>query len=203
MIIAAMTLTLQAYLLAKTGSMQICCYMGTFSHMPMHGGHECPAWTTCISRRLRLDSGRVYIDTILNGIVDLRHNCLTLSNKLRVALVGLFCDSGTEGVVVVQQQLQTGQYHRSQARALKLGLLLDQDLHIVWDRIADRVYDCIEDPACVRFVELWRKVGIDESLAVSEVDCADCSEDLAVMSAALFLLLALDDSLIPECPGSG
>lgn len=139
------------------------------------------AWTTCISRRLRLDSGRVYIDTILNGIVDLRHNCLTLSNKLWVALVGLFCDSSTEGVVVVQQQLQTGQYHRSQARALKFRLLLDQDLHIVWDRIADRVYDCIEDPACVCFVELWRKVGIDESLAVSEVDCADRSEDLVVM----------------------
>jgi hypothetical protein len=54
-------------------------------------------------------------------------------------------------------------------------------LHIVWDRVSNRVYDCVEDPAGVRFVELWREVGIDESLAVGDVNCADCSEDLVAM----------------------
>ena len=113
--------------------------------------------------------------------MDLRHDCLTLSNKLRVALVGLFRDSSTEGVVVVQQQLQTGQNHRSQTRALEFRLLLDQNLHIIRYRDADCVYDSVEDPAGVRFIELRRKVGIDETLAVGKVDCADCGEDLVVM----------------------
>lgn len=135
--------------------------------------------------------------------MDLCHNCLALSNKLRVALVGLFCDSSTESVVVVEQQLQTGQYHGSQPRALELRLLLNQDLHVVWDSVANSVYDSVEDPAGVRFVELRREVGINESFAVGEVDCADCGEDLLVMLATMFLLLVLDLGLIQECPGSG
>lgn len=131
--------------------------------------------------RLRLSSGRIYIDTLLDSIVDLCHNCLTLSDKLWVALVGLFRDSSTESVVVVQQQFQTGQYHRSQARALKLRLLFDQDLHVVRNCVTDCVHDCVEDTASIRFVELRCKIGIDEALAVGDVDCADCSEDLVVM----------------------
>ena len=135
--------------------------------------------------------------------MNLCHDCLALSNKVRVALVGLFCDSSTESVVVVQQQLQTGQHHRSQARALEFRLLLNQDLHVVWDSVANGVYDCVEDPAGVRFIELRCEVGIDESLAVREMDCADCSEDLMVVLATLFLLLVCDLGLIQECPESG
>lgn len=83
--------------------------------------------------------------------------------------------------MVVQQQLQAAQYHRSQTRLLELGLLADQHLYIIRDRVANRVYDRVEDPAGVRFVELWCEVGIDESLAVGDVDHADCSENLALM----------------------
>ena len=167
------------------------CYTETSSHTPSHG-HEFSVSPTCILRRLRLASGRVYIDTILNSIVDLRNNCLTLGNKLRIALVSLFCDSSTESVVVVQQQLQTGQHNRSQARALEFRFFLDQDLDVVRDRVANGAYDCIENPTGVRFIKLRCEVGIDESFAVREVDCTDCSEDLIVLLATLVLLLACD-----------
>ena len=110
--------------------------------------------------------------------MDLCHDSLALSSQLCIVFVRLRRDGGTESVVVVQQQLQTTQYHRSQARFLEFGLLADQHLHVVRDRVADRVYDCVEDSAGVRFVELRCEVGIDESLAVGDVNCADCSEDL-------------------------
>lgn len=113
--------------------------------------------------------------------MDLCHNSLALGSQLRIFFVRLCCDGGTESVVVVQQQLQTTQYHRSQARFLEFGLLADQHLHVVRDRVADRIYDCVEDPASVRFVELRCEVGVDESLAVRDVDRADCSEDLMTM----------------------
>lgn len=159
-------------------------------------------WTTCILWCLRLGSCRIYIDTILDSIVDLCHNCLALSNEVRVALVGLCCYSSTESVMVVQQQLQAAQHHRSQTRFLKFKLLADQHLHVVWDRVANGVYDCVEDPAGVRFIELWCEVGIDVSLAVSDVDRADCSEDLVMMLAKLLLLSASGLGSVQECPES-
>lgn len=113
--------------------------------------------------------------------MNLRHNRLTLSNERRVAFVGFCCDSSTESVMVVQQQLQAAQYHRSQTRFLEFGLLANQDLHVVRDRVANRVYNGVEDPAGVRFVELRCEIGIDESLTVGDMDCADCSEDLVMM----------------------
>jgi hypothetical protein len=83
--------------------------------------------------------------------------------------------------MVVQQQLQATQNHRIQTRLLEFGFLADQYLHVVWDRVANSVYDCVKDPAGVRFVELRCEVGIDESLAVGDVNCADCSENLVMM----------------------
>jgi len=113
--------------------------------------------------------------------VDLCHNGLALSSQLRIVFVRLRRDGGTESIVVVQQQLQTTQYHRSQARFLEFGLLADQHLYVVRDRVADRVYDCVEDSTGIRFVELRCEVGIDESFAVGDVNCANCSENLVVM----------------------
>ena len=140
-----------------------------------------PVWMICILWRLRLCSRRIHINTILDGIVDLCHDRLALSNEIRVALIGLCRNSSTESVMVVQQQFQAAQYHRSQTGLLEFGLLADQHLHVIWDRVANRVYDSVEDTARVRFVELRCEVGIDESFAVGDVDCADCSENLVVI----------------------
>ena len=127
---------------------------------------------------LRLHSCRIYVNTALYGIVDLCHDGHALGSQVRITLVSFCGYGGTECVVVVNQQLQAGQYHRGQAGAFEVRLLADQHLHVVWDRHANRVYDCIEDPAGVRFIELRCQVGINESLAIGDVDCADCSENL-------------------------
>jgi hypothetical protein len=86
-----------------------------------------------IMQRLSLDSCRIRINATLDSVVDLCDHRLPFCSQLRITLERLCRDSGAESVVIVQQQLQTGQYHRSQARAFESGLLLDQHLDVVWD----------------------------------------------------------------------
>lgn len=122
--------------------------------------------------------------------MDLCHNRLALGNQRCIALVRFRRDSSAESVVVVDQQFKTSQHHRSQARLLELRLLSDQDLYIVWDRDTNSVNHCVEDLARVCFVELGCQVGVDETLAVGDVDRADCCEDLEGNVSTMPLIVA-------------
>lgn len=110
--------------------------------------------------------------------MNLRHNSFTLRSQLRIARVGLRSDSGTESVMVIDQQLQTREHHRREARTLESRLLSDQHLDIVRDRDTDSVNYFVKDPSGVGLVELRSEVGINKALAVGNVDGAYCCEDL-------------------------
>lgn len=84
--------------------------------------------------------------------------------------------------MVIDQQLQTGEHHRREARTLESRLLSDQHLDVIRDRDADSVNDFVENPSGVGLVELRCKVGIDIALAVGNVDGAYCCENLQRMS---------------------
>jgi hypothetical protein len=132
--------------------------------------------------------------------VDLCHHSLPFYSQLRITLERLRRDSSTERVMVVQQQLQTCQDHRSQARALERRLLLDQHLDVVRNRDANRVDNCIEDSSGVRFVELGCQVGIDVALAIGDVDGTDRPKNLGKSVSTMVTLAALQHDVHTGVP---
>lgn len=123
--------------------------------------------------------------------MNLRNDRLALCNQRCITLVRFRRDGSAESVMVVDQQLETSQHHRSQARLLELGLLADQDLYVVRDRDTNSVNHCVENLSRVCFVELRCKIGIDETLAVGDVDGADCSEDLGRIVSTMSLIVGV------------